>query len=97
MTQLAFFSIEPERCPCGWLHECVYWCGSGHDNGKCPEFPVRWRIPEDEMKEYSGTAHWQLNPCERCKGFHPRHCDLCWGDSPTCADHECSWPEDDDD
>jgi hypothetical protein len=37
------------RCPCGYLSECGWWCGEGHDNGKCPEFPVRWTLNEDEI------------------------------------------------
>lgn len=43
--------------------------------------------------EYDGTAYWQTHPCLRCNHFHPRFCPDCWGPSPTCADHECSWPE----
>lgn len=35
-NQLELFSVETPRCPCGWVQECVYWCGPGHHNGMCP-------------------------------------------------------------
>lgn len=39
---------------------------------------------------------WRTTPCLRCSTYHPRYCDMCAG-SPPCADHECSWPDDEED
>lgn len=38
---------------------------------------------------------WQVEPCWRCGACHPRHCDLCSND-PPCADHVCSWSDEED-
>ena len=39
---------------------------------------------------------WQVEPCWRCGVHHPGYCDLC-SNHPPCADHVCSWTEEEED
>jgi len=62
--QLALFDMQPQRCPCGWVYECVLWCAGGHTNGMCPPRPKMQEMTDEQVEFHRALCSCN---CYYCK------------------------------